>query len=294
MMSSSSNEPPPPNPVLTAYEGFVQNTPLVTRYILTIQVISYITSWVVNPQYALANIPHFVLWKFEIYRLILSPLVNTSIISLVFAFMSFLDHGKRLEYSLGSTCFGWLCLMIGSLTNLLFLCLSVILWALSNREPAYLFLSAAGIWLILFGIIAMECAQAPRDSKRKFFVWDIPTLYYPLALYLLFALLGGGLSMSYFISIGLGYAYGFGKLDSLKLSSTRARRWEESLLANFTRRDGWVVGQAATGSAAWIDVESAGMVRVTRCVFKYVMYRLELTTFSTGFAAVSTYSSYVR
>lgn len=37
----ASSEPPPPNPMLTAYEGWAAKTPLVTRYILSLQAISY-------------------------------------------------------------------------------------------------------------------------------------------------------------------------------------------------------------------------------------------------------------
>jgi len=255
------SDPPPPNPVLTAYEGFVQSTPLVTRYILSIQFVSYLFSWVVNPHLALANIPQFVL-QFEVYRLVLSPLVNTSIISLIFAFLSFVDHGKRLEHSLGSAAFAWLCLTIGGTVNVAFFLLCLIAYAVSGQDKVFLFYSAAGIWLILFGIIAIECTQAPRTSKRRLFFFEVPVLFYPLALYLFFAFLSGGPSIPYLLSIGVGYTYGYGYLDRTKLTTSKAKQWEEGVLANFTRRQGWVVGHAATGMEAWNDASNgAGMVR---------------------------------
>lgn len=260
-MSTPASEPPPSNPVLTAYEGFTQNTPLVTRYILSIQCISYVVSWFVNPHYALANIPQFVLYQLEVYRLVLSPLVNTSIISLVFAFLSFMDHGKRLEFSMGSTAFAWLCLTIGGLTNVAFFLLCLAGYALSGQDTSFLFASAAGIWLILFGIIAIECAQAPRATKRRLFFVDVPVLFYPLALYLLFAFLSGSPSIPYLVSISVGYGYGYGYLDRTKLSAAKAKQWEDSVLANFTSRQGWVVGHAATGADAWNESGETGMVR---------------------------------
>jgi membrane associated rhomboid family serine protease len=258
---SSSSDPPPPNPVLTAYEGFIQRTPLVTRSILSIQVVSYIFSWFVNPHYALANIPQFTLFQFEIYRVLLSPLVNTSFFSLIFAFLSFMEHGKRLEHSLGSTAFAWLCMTIGCLTNVAFLLLSLVLYLLSGQDTAYMFASAAGIWLILFGIIAIECIQAPRIQTRRLFFFEVPVLYYPFAIYLFFALLSASLSFPYLLSIGVGYAYGYGFLDKTRLSASKAKQWEETILANFTSREGWVVGHAATGSDAWNESSETGMVR---------------------------------
>jgi hypothetical protein len=40
-------------------------------------------------------------------------------------------------------------------------------------------------------------------------------------------------------------------LDKTKLSASRRNSGEETILANFTSREGWVVGHAATGSDAW-------------------------------------------
>eukprot|EP00978_Attheya_sp_CCMP212_P031476 scaffold119119_cov56-Attheya_sp.AAC.3 len=34
--------------------------------------------------------------------------------------------------------------------------------------------------------------------------------------------------------------------------------WEGGCLANFTRREGWVVGTAATGGAAWLPTTNPG------------------------------------
>jgi membrane associated rhomboid family serine protease len=266
---SSSSEPPQPNPILTAYEGFISSTPLITRSILLIQVASYIFSWFVNPHYALANIPQFTLFQFEIYRVLLSPLVNTSFFSLIFAFLSFMDHGKRLEYSMGSTAFAWLCMTIGGLTNVAFLVLSLVLYLLSGQDTVYMFASADGIWLILFGIIAIECIQAPRTSLRRLFFFEVPVLYYPFAIYAFFALLSASLSFPYLLSIGVGYAYGYGFLDQTKLNASKAKQWEDTILSNFSSREGWVVGHAATGSDAWNESSQTGLVRRSLCINRF-------------------------
>lgn len=255
--SPSGGGPPPPNPALTAYQTWASQTPFVTRSVLSIQAVSYGVSWLYNPSYALANIPHFTLYKLELYRIVTSPLVNMSLINLMFAVWSFGEMGKRLEQSMGSTAFGWLCLSIGGLTNVLFVLVCCLLYLINNRETTYLFQSAGGIWIILFGMIAMECVQAPRGLKRRLFVVEVPVLYYPVVLLLFFALLGGGFSLAYILSMALGYALGSGRLEWAKLSATRAKQWEESVLLSFSRRGGWVAGSAASGSGAWSEEESA-------------------------------------
>lgn len=251
----SNNGPPPEtNPVLSAYESFVQSTPLVTRYVMTTLTISWFVSWFCDPSYPLANIPLFTVFHFELYRVVLSPLVCTSLLSLVFAYISFTDNGKRLEYSMGSTAFLWLILTIGGLTNVVFVLICLFFYAVTAAQ-AFLLMPSQGFWTILLGIIAVECSGAPSGSKRKLFVFEVPTVYYPVAVLFLFSLFGG-FSLSYLISVGVGYAYGYGYLDKLKVSSATFTRWEDGCLNNFTARQGWVVGHAATGASAWLPVNA--------------------------------------
>lgn len=259
----SSPGPPPPNPILTAYEGFVRDTPLVTRYTLTTLFCSWFGSFFFDASFALNTVPYFTIYKFEIYRVALSPLVCQSALSLVFAYLSFIDNGKRLEHSLGSTGFAWFMLTIGCVTNLLF-CVACLVLSFLTNEQGYLWWQSTGIWTVVFGIIANECSKAPANDQRRLFVVNVPTLYYPIALWVLFALIGGGTAVfGYFISIGVGYAYGYGYLDRLKVHPTRFNQWEESILANFTQREGWVVGHAATGDAAWDNMGTNSGMSVT-------------------------------
>jgi len=244
----SSNAPPPPNPVLSAYERFVLDTPLVTRYSMTTLFVSWCLSWFFNPEYSLGNIPYFTLYRLEIYRIFLSPLVCQKAFNLIFAYLSFVESGKRLEFSMGSTAFAWLMFTIGCFTNCLFL---VVCLAMNyvTEDSGWLMASSSGIWVVLFGIIAIECSKAP-GLKRQLFFFEVPTKYYPLALFAFFSLVGS-FSVAYLTSIGVGHLYGHERLNVLKVSQARFNRWEETILANFTRRQGWVVGHAAIGDAAW-------------------------------------------
>lgn len=160
--------PPATNPFLSAYESFKDKTPFLTRAILMVQVISYLFSWIYNYHMALATIPYFVCFQFEIYRIVLSPLVNTNLFTLLFAFLSFQPLGTRLEHSMGTVTFGWFCGGLALLANVGFLVFCLLIYALTG-DNGYLMSSASGVWLILFGAIAagkvyvLSCVP-PRDS----------------------------------------------------------------------------------------------------------------------------------
>lgn len=253
---SATDGPPPPNPILSAYETFKNETPLVTRYTITTITVSYFASFIANPSFALNCIPFFTIFKFEVYRILTSALVCNSILSLIFAYISFVDHGKRLEYSMGSTSFCWLMVTLAFTTNVIFLLICFALYGLSG-EAAYLYMQSSSIWIILLGVISIECTKAPAGSKRKLFFCEVPTIYYPLGLLGAFSLIGG-FQLALTISTAVGYAYGRGHLDRLKMSESRFKRWEDNVLSNFARREGWVVGQAATGSDAWNNMSQGG------------------------------------
>lgn len=248
--------PPPDNPVLTAYEGFVQSTPLVSRYTMTTLVVTYLISWFIDVSFAVSNIPYFALNRLELYRIFLSPLICSSIFTLALAYFSFVDHGKRLEFSVGSAQF--LCLIgsLGCVINVAHIVLMYFLWMVTG-DKSWAFTPASGIWTILFPLICIECVKSPPQSVRRLFMWTVPTLYYPLVLLGIFSLLGG-IQIANALAVAAGYAYGYGHLDKMKVPDARAKQWEETVLANFARRDGWVVGHAATGAAAWNDVGSGG------------------------------------
>lgn len=252
-INSASSAPPDSNPVLTAYESYVQNTPLVTRYVLNSVVISYFMSFIVDPSFALANIPYFTLFRFQLYRIVTSPLVCSSILNLFFAFMGFTNHGVKLEQSMGSALFGVLFFTLTIATNVLFLIVSILLYGLTNNE-SYLGGVSVGVWTTLLSIIAVECAQAPPNSKRKLFFLEIPVLYYPLVLLALFSLFAG-FKLAYCLGVAVGYMQGFGKLDRFKVKVEKARSWESErgCLRGFYNRAGYISVSGASGPNAWAE-----------------------------------------
>ena len=249
-MSSPYGSPPPSNPVLTAYESFVRETPLVTRYTMTGMFCSYIASWFVNPGSAFDNTALHSLLHFELYRIILAPLVCNEIVSFLFGSFSLFSSGIRLENSIGSTAFLTVLLAIGGLTNIIFL-VTCLLLCLITGSNIWLLARSSGIWTIVLGLVAMECSKAPSGSTRRFIFASVPTLYYPLAILAFFSLMSKQIRLSYVISVLVGYAFGFNKLTFLQPSTNRCSSWENGILSNFTQRPGWITGHSASGLSAW-------------------------------------------
>ena len=250
--SNVGNPPHQENSIRTFFDNFQRETPMITRNIMVTQAIAYGLNLFFDLRLGLGNVPVFTVYKFEIYRIFTSLFVCTGFFSVIFSYFSFLPTGKRLEYSMGSTEFGCFILTIGVMTNVLYLCFAFLLDGLQGGQY-WLVIPSFGLWNILFGVVAMECTKAPQNSVRKVLIWTIPTLYYPVALLVFFSFLGE-FSLAHLISIGLGYGFGHGYLECLRISPSRCKVWEEQYLQSIASPDrNYIVSTTAMGSGAWSD-----------------------------------------
>jgi len=157
-----------------------------------------------------------------------------------------------MEFLWGSSKFGATCIQMLILTNSLYV---LVAYGISFiASPMLLVTPSNGLWDIVFFIMAVECGKAPLEQKRRLFIVDVPTVYYPSAVLCLFTLLAG-LHLNWFISVSLGYLYIHGKLPKfLSINPSRFKQWEtrdSGVLYNFTQRQGWVSPEAGNGTGVY-------------------------------------------
>ena len=80
-------QPPEPdtNPILHAYKEWVLKTPFITRNSMVLIIVIYVLSWFVLSTEAFANVPYLTVFRFQLYRMLLSPLVSNSLFSVSLA-----------------------------------------------------------------------------------------------------------------------------------------------------------------------------------------------------------------
>ena len=157
---------------------------------------------------------------------------------------------------MGSTAFAILLATIGWTVNLWHLAICLSMYGIDGENPKWLFLPCFGVWILIFGLLSIECSQLPASTTRRLFVVEVPIRYYPLALLVLFSLFGG-FQLSYVLSIVIGYAYQQGKLDKLKVDPGRIQSWEQStVLEGYVRQQGWITNDASS-RGDWSEAAAA-------------------------------------
>jgi len=231
------------------YDEWSGNTPFITRSSMVGIVILYIASFFFSADVVLGNIPYFSVMHFEIYRIILSPVVGNSLITIIMICLFYPMMGTRMERALGS-CEYFLQLCTFSLaTNIIFdaICVSAYIFGV----PEALFWGCSGFWTILFGLIVVECMQIPDAPRRLLcFPVDIPSKYFPLVLYVFFCLFSGP-QLDFAVSMSVGYMFSKGYLNFAKPSIATIQRMESGFLSSCTRYNGWVGSESALGLAVY-------------------------------------------
>ena len=120
------------NPMLRYYETWSATTPAVARLSIMGLVGVYLFSWLMDLSMYFANVPYYTIYSLELYRVVLSPLVGNSIMTVLIIFLFYPAMATRLENSMGSGAFLALLTTFSMATNLVFLFLCFLMSMLSS------------------------------------------------------------------------------------------------------------------------------------------------------------------
>ncbi|KAJ1457831.1 hypothetical protein M885DRAFT_562312 [Pelagophyceae sp. CCMP2097] len=242
-----------PNPVVSAYEAWRARTPLVCRKVCEVLVCAYAVSWVFDLSAALSVVPFFVVRRLQVYRLVLSPLVGNSLISVLLTVLTVGDGvGPRLERSLGSMRLAALVASSVVGVNVAFVALCYAVVSLGALDAALF--TSRGLWHTVLTLVAVECLSGPEAARRLLCLpVDVPRLYYPVALGALWMLFSGGLGLDIPLAVGFGYLDNFGYLDAMIYRPLAARCGRFDSACADSHAD-YISARAALGAAAWVPV----------------------------------------
>ena len=118
--------------MLRYYETWSATTPAVARLSIIGLVGVYLFSWLMDLSMYFANVPYYTIYSLELYRVVLSPLVGNSIMTVLIIFLFYPTMATRLENSMGSGAFLALLTTFSMTTNLVFLFLCFLMSILSS------------------------------------------------------------------------------------------------------------------------------------------------------------------
>ena len=232
--NSFNNSNPQNNPQTSCLEKVKEiwsTVPLFVRIIFTFTIFFYILSWIfLNFITALTNIPYFVLFNFQVWRLVTSTFVTISIINILFAFISWIPDAIKLENSTGTIKYMCNFFINSFLIQILYIFLCLIF---SLFSKTFLLLPSSGLWPLIMAEITILCLTNPQNQLMMMFLpCMIPAKYYPWALFAFFTILNMNLQFDILAGIIYGYLFHHFLRNKLQFSDEFIIRLENMPILN--------------------------------------------------------------
>ena len=213
---------------------------------LIFYLINLFTSYI---SFYLVNIPYFTIWNFQIWRLVTTPFITTSIINIILSLLFWYRDAVKQEEEKGTIKymlnFFIMSFFIQSLYCLLMLLITLIV---QNTVILRLKLNTgtlenSGLWPILMCELTLLCLSNP-DQEMRFFCFPciIRAKYYPLVLFCFFTIISGfNVDFEIICAIGFGFLFQYHLYNKLEISDSFALKVENSFLCQWmTSKKGFV------------------------------------------------------
>lgn len=209
--------------------NFCTRVPIFVRTIILTTLLIYISNLLYeNTDEYLSNTPKLTVNSFKIWTLLTSCLVNTQIINLIFAYISWIPDGIRLESSNGTIKYILNFFINNSIIQFFFI---VVCYLLSFVSDSIIDEKSMGLWPVIMAEITMLCIANPENYVNLCFIpFEFRAKFYPYAIYLFLILANGFKFILLDVAIGIvfGYLYYYQLKNFLNVSDGLVMRLEKS------------------------------------------------------------------
>jgi len=211
--------------------------PLFIKTIVLITIILYIINrFVFNLSLYISNIPFYTIYKFQIWRLFSTSLMNTGIINIILSLTLWIKFGAILESTIGTILYLFIFIINSTLIQIIYtILIFIISLIIKNKNILQLKLdnntivSNSGIWPYIISELTLLSLSNPNQIIKLFFFPDIKAKFYPIIVFIIFALLNNLIiDLEVFCGILYSFLYHFIIKNKLKISKKYIKNLENS------------------------------------------------------------------
>ena len=225
------------NPNKSKCKKLCEVIPLFIKTITLITITLYvINTFVFNISFYLSNVPFYSLYKYQIWRLFSTSLMNTSIINIVLSLVLWIKFGSLLEDTTGTLLYLFIFIINSSFIQILYTIL-IFIFSLVVKNKNILSLKIdnngivnnCGIWPYIASEITLLSLSNPNEIIKLFFFPEIKAKFYPIIVFLVFGLCNN-LIIDFEVFCGILYAfiYHFLIKNILKISKDFIKKLENT------------------------------------------------------------------
>ena len=211
--------------------------PLFIKLIVLITITLYIINrFSFNLSLYISNIPFYTIYKYQIWRLFSTSLMNTGIINIALSLVLWIKLGAILEDSTGTILYLFIFMINSTLIQIIYtILIFVISLIIKNKNILLLKLdnnnivTNSGIWPYIISELTLLSLSNPNQIIKLFFFPDIKAKFYPIIVFIIFALLNNLIiDLEVFCGILYSFLYHFFIKSKLNFSKKCIKNLEDS------------------------------------------------------------------
>ena len=211
--------------------------PLFIKLIVLITITLYlINRFAFNLSLFISNIPFYTIYKYQIWRLFSTSLMNTGIINIALSLVLWIKLGAILEDSTGTILYLFIFMINSTLIQIIYTILIFIISLIIKNKNILLLkldnnniVTNSGIWPYIISELTLLSLSNPNQIIKLFFFPDIKAKFYPIIVFIIFALLNNLIiDLEVFCGILYSFLYHFFIKSKLNFSKKCIKNLEDS------------------------------------------------------------------
>ena len=211
--------------------------PLFIKLIVLITITLYIINrFSFNLSLYISNIPFYTIYKYQIWRLFSTSLMNTGIINIALSLVLWIKLGAILEDSTGTILYLFIFMINSTLIQIIYTILIFIISLIIKNKNILLLkldnkniVTNSGIWPYIISELTLLSLSNPNQIIKLFFFPDIKAKFYPIIVFIIFALLNNLIiDLEVFCGILYSFLYHFCIKSKLNFSKKCIKNLEDS------------------------------------------------------------------
>ena len=180
--------------VWAQFKELLSEIPFFIRFIIIIQLILFILNiFIKYISFYLSNIPSYIIYHYQLWRLITSSFITTNIINMIIGFIVWIKDAISFEKSLGTIRYILVFIINSIFINIIYCLISYLINYISKTKTNYLEMNEVnnnGIWPIIICDITLLCINNPNSYIEFLFKpCPIKAKYYPFFIIVLISLI---------------------------------------------------------------------------------------------------------
>lgn len=239
--NSNNNNPNPHYTLNDRIMNIYNSIPLFVFCTICITIFFYLIDLIIfSISFYLSNLALYTIFHFQIWRLITTSFMTTSILNILFAMISWVKDASSLENKLGTIKYMLIFFMNTFFIQIIY-CLILLIAYIISRNKNILILNYyngkvenSGLWPIIMAELTLLCMSNPESLMRLFFFpCEIKAKFYPFILFSIFLILNFQIDFGVLSGIIYGLLYHFFFRKYLQIPNKFVEIIEKSFIGSF-------------------------------------------------------------